>query len=113
MDQLYTVDEVMNLLKVSRPTLYRFMEDGVVPYVQLGGQRRFIGNQLMSAIKKMQIVQNQSKMRDLVSVQKDTLSDASRKLTKLSTNANKELRKFKGSPDNIRDSKFVKRSRAK
>lgn len=113
MDQLYTVNEMMALLKVSRATIYNYCDRGVLPYVPLEGGKRFIGSQVMKALKDLQTKDIQAKTRDLVSVQKDTLSDVSRKLSHLSTNANKELRKLKSSPDNIRDSKFVKRSRAK
>lgn len=54
MEELYTVDEMMALLKVSRDTLYRYMSDGIVPFVQVEGKRRFFGSQVNKALKEMQ-----------------------------------------------------------
>lgn len=106
MDQLYTVDEMMVFLKVSRPTMYNYMTEGVIPYVQVGGTRRFIGSQVMKALKDLQTRQNVEKVRDFALVHKDTLSDVSRKLTKLSTNANKDLKKQQKASYKIRNSKI-------
>ena len=39
-DGLMTVDAARRFLGVSRSTLYKLMEDGTVPYVQLRGVRR-------------------------------------------------------------------------
>jgi excisionase family DNA binding protein len=65
MEELYTVDEVADKLKVSKVTLYSYMKDGIVPFVKLGGQRRFIGSQVMSAIKKIQTVQSVQSLRPI------------------------------------------------
>lgn len=35
-----TINDVMDHLQVSRPTVYRLMEDGM-PYVSIGSRRRF------------------------------------------------------------------------
>lgn len=40
-DRLLTVQDVCRQLGVSRTTLYHWMRAGVLPYVQLGGRRRF------------------------------------------------------------------------
>ena len=37
---VFTVDEVAELLKVSRPTVYRLMREGKLHYVTVGEQRR-------------------------------------------------------------------------
>lgn len=71
MDQLYTIDEMMEFLKVSRATVYNLMDGGVIPYVQVQGKRRFIGSQVMTALKRLQVQQIQAKM---LSGRKDTLS---------------------------------------
>lgn len=63
MDELYTIDEIMAKLKVSRQTVYRHMDSGVLPFVQLGGQRRFIGKQVMDALKRMQASQSVDNLR--------------------------------------------------
>ncbi len=63
MDQLYTIEEIQGLMKVSRPTLYRYMDEGIIPFVQIGGQRRFIGSQVMTAIKRLQVQQVQARLR--------------------------------------------------
>jgi len=112
MDQLYTVDEMISLFKVSRGTLYNYMNSGILPYVELPGGRRFIGSQVMKALKDMQTRQNVEKTRDFASVSKDTLSDASRKLKAVRSISSKALRKTTTSNDKIRVSKFVKRTRA-
>jgi excisionase family DNA binding protein len=38
MDKLYTIEETMSLLKVSRAGLYRLMSSGKLKHVKLGGR---------------------------------------------------------------------------
>lgn len=114
MDQLFTVDEMMSFFKVSRGTIYNFMKDGVLPYVEIRGQRRFIGSQVMKALKDMQTKQAQSRVRgDSSVVLEDTLSDVHRRLSSLSLNCNKGLEKIQKCPDKKRVSNNVKRARSK
>lgn len=114
MDQLYTVDELMGFLKVSRATLYDLMANNVIPYVQVQGKRRFIGGQVMGALKRMQVQQVQSKVRgEKGLVLNDTLSDVVKGLHHVNTCSTKALKKLKKQPYNLRASKTVKRSRAK
>ncbi len=40
MDQFYTIQETAKLLKVSRATIYNWMGDGELKYVEIGGVRR-------------------------------------------------------------------------
>lgn len=113
MDQLFKINEMQSLLKVSRAQLYRLMNAKIIPFVYLGKERRFIGSQVMKAIKTMQTNQLQNSLRGVSeSVPKDTLSDASAKLDNLNTQSNKDLRKALKIPDKIRNSKTVKRNRA-
>lgn len=63
MDELYTVEEVSEKLKISRASLYRYMSNGLIPYVQLGGQKRFIGSQVQRAIRDMQTRQIQAQLK--------------------------------------------------
>jgi len=51
MDQLYTVDEMMHLLKVSRPKIYTLMKRNEIPFIMVGGQRRFVGKEVMKALR--------------------------------------------------------------
>lgn len=112
MDQLYTVNEMMALLKVSRATIYNYCDRGVLPYVPLEGGKRFIGSQVMKALKDLQSKEVQNKIRGESSlVSKDTSSDVRHKLTKLSRSASKDLAKLKTRSYKIRDSKSVKHPR--
>lgn len=89
------------------------MNSNDIPFVYLGKERRFIGSQVMKAIKKLQIKQAQNSIRgDISSVHNDTLSDVSNKLDKLNTNSNKDLKQLTKRSYKIRKSKSVKRNRA-
>lgn len=62
MDELYTVEEMMGFLKVSRDTLYRFMNEKKIPYVRIGAHRRFIAKQVNKAIRDMQLAQQREEI---------------------------------------------------
>jgi len=64
MDELYTVEEMMKILKVSRGTLYTFMDEGKIPYFKIGAHRRFMAKQVMKAIKDMQTAQIHAELYD-------------------------------------------------
>jgi excisionase family DNA binding protein len=49
-EQLYTIGEVARLLKVSRKTLYAWMNDGKLPYVVVGYRRRIAQSALDTLI---------------------------------------------------------------
>lgn len=93
MDELYTVDEMTDRLKVSRETLYAWMKAGIIPYVQIGGKRRFMASQITKALKMLQNRQSQEAffkgrnytLSDETGVRKDTLSA----LRKSSSNRNR------------------------
>ncbi len=40
MDEFFTVDEVAELFKVTRTTVYEWMRSGELAYVQVGSRRR-------------------------------------------------------------------------
>lgn len=52
MDELFTVNEMMAKLKVSKATFYRLMREGSVPFILVGEQRRFIGREVMKTLKE-------------------------------------------------------------
>ena len=48
MDELYTVNELSEKLKYSRSTIYRWIEEGSIPYQRMGRQIRFTENDVLS-----------------------------------------------------------------
>lgn len=64
MDELYTVEEMLKILKVSNATLYKFMNEGKIPYVRIGAHRRFIAKQVNKAILDMQTAQIHAELYD-------------------------------------------------
>lgn len=91
MDELFTIEEMRSKLKISRDCLYNYMEKGIIPFVKVGGQRRFIGSQVMKAIKTMQIQQVQGFVRN---VRKDTLSDVPTSSSLVKTKPRKALKRL-------------------
>ncbi len=63
MEELYTMEEITARLKVTRETLYNYMKKGIIPFVKIGGQRRFIGSQVAQAIKNLQKSQMVERLR--------------------------------------------------
>lgn len=74
MDELYTIEEMTKWLKISKQTLYRWMDAGIVPFISIGGTRRFVGSQVMAALKRRQKLQMEATGRG---VRNDILSDVS------------------------------------
>lgn len=110
MEELYTVDEIMAFLKISRDTLYRYMRDGIIPFVQIGGQRRFIGTQVSKAIKDLQKRQHVNGLRNVrmdapekvsMSVRNDTLSDVKHKASHRKKRSHRKLRPLDLPQDNL------------
>jgi excisionase family DNA binding protein len=102
MDELYTVEEMTKILKVSRETLYRFMNDGKIPYVRIGSHRRFIARQVNKAIRDMQLAQqreeiygemadNRKENKPVSSALNDTLWDVRKSSSSLKPSNSKHL----------------------
>ena len=51
-EQLYTIEEVAHLLKVSRKTLYAWMNTGRLAFVVVGDRRRITESALNSFIRE-------------------------------------------------------------
>jgi excisionase family DNA binding protein len=51
-EQLYTIEEVANLLKVSRKTLYEWMNAGKLSFVLVGDRRRITQSAVNSFIRE-------------------------------------------------------------
>ncbi len=51
-EQLYTIEEVSKLLKVSRKTLYEWMNAGRLPFVLVGDRRRITQSAVSSFIRE-------------------------------------------------------------
>ena len=52
LEPLYTVEEACKFLKVSRQTLYRYMDDGLLEYVEIPAGRRFRREHLEGLLSK-------------------------------------------------------------
>ena len=50
--QFYRPDEVAEILKVNKRTLYRMMEDGDLGFIKVRGQRRIAADELSDYIKR-------------------------------------------------------------
>ena len=48
--EIWTVKDVMAYLKVSRSTVYRRMEDGVLPFIDGPGHRRLIADSVIDSV---------------------------------------------------------------
>lgn len=92
MDELYTVAEMTARLKVSRETLYAWMKAKIIPYVQIGGKRRFMASQVTKALKNLQMRQNQEA---ILNGRNYTLSDSSGTSSTANTKPLKQLKTFK------------------
>ncbi len=52
-DKLYTEREVMDMLRISRATLYRHIDNGLIKPLKLGGKVLFTESELDRLLKKM------------------------------------------------------------
>lgn len=50
-NQVYTLDEAAEILRVSKPTIYRWCRMGMMPFSRIGRGYRFLGTTLLSALK--------------------------------------------------------------
>lgn len=50
--QFYRPDEVAEILKVNKRTLYRLMENGDLGYINVGGQRRITDKELDDFVER-------------------------------------------------------------
>lgn len=88
MDELYTVEEMMTRLKISRDTLYNWMNDGIIPYIQIRKRRRFEAKEVNKALKKLRVQKPFSEVRNY------TLSASSGTSSTANTKPLKQLKKF-------------------
>lgn len=54
--QLYTTQEVANLLKVSTPTIKRYISEEKIPSIKFNGIRRIVGSEIISILNNQFIV---------------------------------------------------------
>ena len=52
MDEFFTVDEVAELFKVTRTTVYEWMRSGELAYVQVGSRRRVTRSAIDAFVKE-------------------------------------------------------------
>ena len=52
-DKLYTVKEVLDMLRISRATLYRHMESGLIKPLKLGRRVLFTEDELNNLLKRL------------------------------------------------------------
>lgn len=50
---LWTIGDLINYLKLPRSTVYLLVAEGKIPVVKLGKHRRFIPEEVESAIRKL------------------------------------------------------------
>lgn len=53
MEKLYTLKEAAEILRISRATLYRHIENGIIKPIKLGGKVLFTESGLNDLIKKL------------------------------------------------------------
>jgi len=51
--ELWTVEDLMNYLKLPRSTVYLYVAEGLIPVVKLGKHRRFVPDEVERALKKL------------------------------------------------------------
>jgi excisionase family DNA binding protein len=52
MEELFTVNELSEKLKYSRSTIYRWIEEGSIPFQRMGRQIRFTESDVLSIINQ-------------------------------------------------------------
>lgn len=50
-NKVYTLDQAMEILQVSKPTIYRWCRDGRLLYSRPGRSYRFLGSALLSSLE--------------------------------------------------------------
>lgn len=51
-DQILCSKEVLLLLKISKPTLFKKMKDGTIPYTRIGRRLLFKKNEVLDSLKR-------------------------------------------------------------
>lgn len=51
-DQILSSKEVLLLLKISKPTLFKKMKDGTIPYTRIGRRLLFKKNEVINSLKR-------------------------------------------------------------
>ena len=54
-EEMLTTLQILLLLKISKPTLYKRMKDGTVPYRRIGRRLLFPKNEILSSISKYNV----------------------------------------------------------
>ena len=52
MEKLITVKEALQALRISRATLYRYIEDGILPSCKIRGSRKFKEKDIEKLVEK-------------------------------------------------------------
>jgi len=52
-DELLTIEEAVDLLKISKPTLWRWCKTGKLNKLAIGGRRYFRKTELLNSLKSM------------------------------------------------------------
>jgi len=60
MMKLLTLDEAVELLQVSKPTLYRFTSQRKIPFIKIGGSIRFNEMKLIQWLEEKTVVPGES-----------------------------------------------------
>ncbi|MHB1646969.1 MAG: helix-turn-helix domain-containing protein [bacterium] len=50
MDKYLTVDEVADILRVTRGTIYRLIKQGKIPFVKFGKRYLFVKNEVLNLL---------------------------------------------------------------
>jgi excisionase family DNA binding protein len=51
--ELWTIEQLQNYLQLPRATTYQLVAEGKIPVVKLGKHRRFIPDEVETALRKM------------------------------------------------------------
>jgi excisionase family DNA binding protein len=57
MEQMYTVNEVAKLLGVTRQAIYKWMAEGLLPYVVIGHRRRVKESALQAFVRPADVTE--------------------------------------------------------
>ena len=53
--KLMTIDEVAELFRVSKVTIYRMVESRIIPFYRLGGRLRFNEEEMLSYLESQRV----------------------------------------------------------
>lgn len=58
MDELFTVNEMLAKLKISRTKLWYLMNKGDIPFIKVGESPRFVASEVMKSLRKQTVQGN-------------------------------------------------------